>query len=167
MRVLSCSSLSVVVCFGLSLGVISCSGDDTEVEPSVNPDPVVEDDGTSGHNFDATSEAADSTFAPDRVLDVQVTIAEEDWNVLRFEHRKPVEFFGEGCRDPIPDAFNYYPAEVSIDGTSLGQVGVRTKGLIGSINPARPSLKVKLQEYQDENYYQEQKRFTFNNQSSD
>ena len=167
MRVLSCSNLSVALYFGLCLGVVSCSGNETEVNPSVNPDPAVEDDGTSGHNFSATSEAADSTFAANRVLDVQVTIAEEDWNVLRFEHRKPVEFFGEGCRDPIPDAFNYYPAEVSIDGTSLGQVGVRTKGLVGSINPARPSLKVKLQEYQDENYYQDRKRFTFNNQTSD
>ena len=47
--------------------------------------------------------------------------------------------FGEGCREPIPDAFNYYPADVTVDGTSLGEVGVRTRGLSALlIRPGRP-----------------------------
>ena len=120
----------------------------------------------STHNFAETVEPEDSVFAPARVLNVQVSISDENWNQLRFEHRKPVDFFGEGCREPIPDAFNYYPADVTVDGTSLGEVGVRTKGLIGyQSGPA--VLEGKTQEYQDELLYQDQKRFTFNNQTSD
>ena len=56
---------------------------------------------------------------------------------------------------------------MTLDGENLGQIGVRAKGLVGSINPARPSLKLKLQEYQEELFYQERKRFTFNNQTTD
>mgnify|MGYP003332354177 CR=1 FL=1 len=96
-----------------------------------------------------------------------MSISEADWNQLRFEHRDPIEFFGSGCREPIPNVFTYYPADVAIDGESIGQVGVRAKGLVGSINPARPSLKIKLQEYQDDLFYKERKRFTLNNQNMD
>ena len=164
-RLFAASSL----CFVLMLFQLGCSVSEESVSEVVD-DGVTEpgdDPAESTQNFAETVEPEDSVFAPARVLNVQVSISDENWNQLRFEHRKPVEFFGEGCREPIPDAFNYYPADVTVDGTSLGEVGVRTKGLIGSINPARPSLKVKLQEYQDELLYQDQKRFTFNNQTSD
>ena len=161
-------SLGVALAFGLT----GCAASDDEVSDIGGPDSpdavVDESDSTEGvQNFGETTEAEGSPFDPARLIDVQISIAEEDWNQLRFEHREPIEFFGDGCQEPIPDAFNYYPATVELDGTSLGQVGVRTKGLIGSINPARPSLKVKLQEYQDDLLYQERKRFTFNNQTSD
>lgn len=152
--------------FGMAVG---CSSDESTQEPIEETDTELEAEAeaTPELNFEETVEEEGSTFAPGHVLDVRVSISEADWNQLRFEHRDPVEFFGSGCREPIPDAFNYYPADVTIDGESMGQVGVRTKGLVGSINPARPSLKLKLQEYQEDLLYKERKRFTFNNQTTD
>ena len=107
---------------------LGCSA--SEAVSEVVDDGVTEpgdDPAESTTTLQGAVEPEDSVFAPARVLNVQVSISDENWNQLRFEHRKPVDFFGEGCREPIPDAFNYYPADVTVDGTSLGGVGVRTK----------------------------------------
>ena len=111
--------------------------------------------------------ADDALFALDHLLDVRVNIEEENWDNLRFERRSLVEIFGPGCYDPIPDAFNYYPGNIEVDGESLDNVGIRAKGFLGSLNPARPSLKVKLQEYEEGLRHKGYKRFTFNNQNQD
>ena len=159
----------VAIGFAISIASGGCAEKEAETGTPENTEVTETTDlePTPELNFEETIEDAESTFAPGRVLDVKVSISESDWNKLRFEHRDPVEFFGHGCREQIPDVFNYYPSNVTLDGEDIGQVGVRTKGLVGSINPARPSLKLKLQEYQDELFYQERKRFTFNNQTTD
>jgi spore coat protein CotH len=133
----SCTALLL----GLTLNLGACAGQDIE------PD--------------------DSLFDLHHLLDVRIDIEEGDWDSLRFERRSLIEIFGPGCHEPIPDAFNYYPANVQIDGEKQQHVGLRAKGLLGSINPARPSLKVKLQEYEEDLLYKGHKRFTFNNQNQD
>ena len=57
----------------------------------------------------------------------------------------------------------YFPATVSIDGERLDGVGVRKKGLIGSMSTERPSLKVKFSEYDDDQRYAGLERLTLNN----
>jgi spore coat protein CotH len=109
-------------------------------------------------------------YATDRLLEVSIDIEEDDWNNLRFERRSMTEIFGSNCEEGIglgERPYNYYPSTVTADGVAMSNVGVRTKGLLGSINPARPSLKVKLQEYDDETTFEQAKRFTFNNQNQD
>jgi|MDTC01.1.fsa_nt_gb spore coat protein CotH len=152
------------------LGMYGCQSSESEsTQESSSDTGSVEDDAAPlpEHDFSETVEPEGSTFYPEHVLDVQVTMAPEDWETLRFERRSAVTILGSNCDEPIPDSYNYYPADVAIDGELLEQVGVRAKGFVGSINPGRPSLKVKLQEYQDDFFYKEQKRFTFNNQSTD
>jgi len=113
-----------------------------------------------------------SVYAKDRVLEVQVDIAQDDWNLLRFERRSMTEIFGENCEAGLglgESPYNYYPSTITVDDTVLENVGIRTKGLLGSINPARPSLKVNLHRFieTDDIYFEETKRFTFNNQNQD
>ena len=60
--------------------------DDGVTEPGDDP-------AENTHNFAETVEPEDGVFAPARVLNVQVSISDENWNQLRFEHRKPVEFW--------------------------------------------------------------------------
>lgn len=107
-------------------------------------------------------------YAPDRVLDVDIELEADAWNQLRFERRSMTRIFGSHCHEGLGESpFHYYPANVTVDDTPLGQVGLRTKGLLGSINPARPSLKVKMHEFDDDIFFEESKRFTFNNQNQD
>ena len=63
--------------------------------------------------------------------------------------------------------FNLYKAEISIDGTIIKNIGIRTKGFIGSLNTERPSLKVKFDEYVDQSPIQGLDRFTLNNNVQD
>ena len=169
MNVFRILMMVVIVGIGWSVALSGCADKEatTEAQETSEGGEETEPEATPQLNFEERVEEEGSTFAPGNVLDVRVSISESDWNKLRFEHRDPVEFFGSGCHEQIPDVFNYYPVDVTMDGESIGQVGARTKGLVGSINPARPSLKLKLQEYQEDLFYKERKRFTFNNQTTD
>jgi len=106
-------------------------------------------------------------FPADEVLNVSVTIATEKFDQLRSERRTMYEVLAGNCSDGLLDVYNYYPADVTINGQLLWNVGLRTKGFLGSINPERPSLKVKLQEYENDLLYKGRKRFTFNNNNQD
>ena len=36
------------------------------------------------------------------------------------------------CSQPWPSAYNWYQADIEIDGVSLSEVGIRKKGFVGS-----------------------------------
>ena len=87
----------------------------------------------------------DDIFPTDRVLDVQITIAEEDWDTIRHQSRT----FGSALdvrrkTEQIESPYTYVSASVTIDGVSFPEVGLRKKGFLGSLNAYRPSLKIKL-----------------------
>ena len=120
-----------------------------------------------GREFPYEEETPGSLFDPNAVMDVRVSISENNWNQLRFERRELFDVFGEQCMEPLSDVYNYYPADITVDGEALDNVGIRTKGFFGSINPDRPSLKVKIDKYENGQRYKGHKRFTFNNQNQD
>ena len=87
----------------------------------------------------------DDIFPTDRVLDVQITVAEEDWDTIRHQSRT----FGSALdvrrkTETIESPYTYVDASVTIDGVSFPKVGLRKKGFLGSLNAYRPSLKIKL-----------------------
>lgn len=174
---------TVGILFALSL-VAACNSDSesTETDPSTvsdASDPTDSTDVADPADASDPSNVSDldypdlaSVYAKNRVLEVQVDILEDDWNQLRFERRSMTGIFGENCEQGIglgETPYNYYPASVTVDDTVLDNIGVRTKGLLGSINPARPSLKMNLHKFieTDDLYFEETKRFTFNNQNQD
>ena len=77
-------------------------------------------------------------FSLDRVAEIDIRMAPEDWRTVRFSHR-PLD--PTGLPDSGSDAgFDYRRADIRIDGVAVAQVGVRKKGYLGSVVSTRPSL---------------------------
>ena len=59
-------------------------------------------------------------FPNDRVLDVQITVAEEDWNRIRVQSRNFVEALQESRKfKPVKGPYTYVTARLTIDGIEL------------------------------------------------
>jgi len=65
--------------------------------------------------------ASDTLFAPDRLIQVEVTMAPEDWQALRISHRVAGENFSQIVENP----YEYYPVDIVIDGHEIKSVGSR------------------------------------------
>ncbi len=87
----------------------------------------------------------DDVFPTDRVLDVQITVADEDWDTIRYQSRNFFSALHESRKVAPPEApYTYVDASVTIDGVVFPNVGLRKKGFLGSLSTTRPSLKIKL-----------------------
>ena len=91
----------------------------------------------------AKSHSLDDLFPSNRVIEVTVKIDKRDWDQLRYQTRDRGKIW-ERQFGPMPSPFSYFNADVTIDGVSYPNVGLRKKGFIGSLSHTRPSLKVKL-----------------------
>ena len=93
----------------------------------------------------ATELTLDDIFPTARALDVQITVAEEDWDTIRHQSRTFASALDVRRKtEPIESPYTYVSASVTIDGVSHPEVGIRKKGFLGSLNDFRPSLKIKL-----------------------
>lgn len=82
-------------------------------------------------------------FARDVLHEVALELAPEDWAALRVQERNFYEFFGEDCMaGPWGSPYTWFRADATVDGQALGPVGVRKKGLLGSVTPDRPSFRL-------------------------
>ncbi|MDH3926001.1 MAG: CotH kinase family protein [Xanthomonadales bacterium] len=106
---------------------------------------------------------ADNLFDPDRLIQVEVTMDPKNWLDLRISHRETGENFSQIVEKP----YEYYPADVKIDGLDIGRVGIRKKGFFGSAVSTRPSLKLKIDYSEKNRTFAGQDRLTFNNNNQD
>ncbi len=107
-------------------------------------------------------------FPADRVLDVQITVAEKDWEKIRHQSRTFVSALHEKRKTkPIDGPYEYVNADVTIDGVKFGKVGLRKKGFIGSQSTSRPSLKIKLNHTDKERNIGGLTNLTMNNNKQD
>ena len=116
--------------------------------------------------FAATALKLDDLFPPDRVLDVQITIANNHWNSLRRQTRDRGTLSNRKSA-PIPSPFTYFDAKVTIEGVTYPNVGLRKKGFLGSLHRSRPSLKIKLNHVDPEQKLGGLSSLTFNNNKQD
>ena len=87
----------------------------------------------------------DDIFPTDRVLDVQITVADKDWDTIRYQSRDFFSALHESRKVAPPEApYTYVDATVTIDGVVFPNVGLRKKGFLGSLSTTCPSLKIKL-----------------------
>ena len=117
-----------------------------------------------------TSHPSDPYFALDRVLDVSIEIAPENWDRLRGQTRTLADILvGADCLDsPADDIFSWFEATVTVDGETHTQVGVRKKGFLGSLSKVKPSLKVRFDKFVDGQLLGgAMKRLTLNNAQQD
>lgn len=118
----------------------------------------------------STVQAADSAisyeqlFAPDRLLQVEITLPAAEWDQLRRQKRNLPQSI---MKSPPESPFTYFRADVVIEGVAFKNVGIRKKGFVGSIDSTRPSLKIKLNEYQRHGEFGGVDRLTLNNNKQD
>jgi len=107
---------------------------------------------------------ADQIFDPAHLVEVSIEIKDEDWRKLCSQSRQILQALG-GQSNAKP--FTYFPANVTIDGKQINNVGVRKKGFLGSLDSIRPSLKIKFDEYVDQQPSVGFDRLTLNNNKQD
>ena len=101
--------------------------------------------GIASQNTSAKKLTLDDIFPTDRVIDVQITVMEQDWDTIRYQSRDFMTALGASRQfKPMESPYTYVEASVSIDGVVFPKVGLRKKGFIGSLSHTRPSLKIKL-----------------------
>ncbi|MDE0654278.1 MAG: CotH kinase family protein, partial [bacterium] len=115
---------------------------------------------------------SDAYFALDRVLDISIEIAVEDWDTLRHQTRTFEDLFAEieeyQLSRPFAKIYTWFPATVTIDGETHTQVGVRKKGFIGSQSDTKPALKLRFDKYvDDQSLGGVMERMTLNNSVQD
>ena len=110
----------------------------------------------------------DEIFPTDRVIDVQITLTEEDWDTIRHQSRNLFEVLSEKRKEaPIDHPYVYVEASVTIDGHRFPKVGLRKKGFIGSQSDSRPSLKIKLNHVDKDGGIEGLTNLTMNNNKQD
>ncbi len=110
----------------------------------------------------------DDIFPTDRVLDVQITVADEDWDTIRYQTRDFYSVLHESRKVAPPEGpYTYVDASVTIDGVVFPNVGLRKKGFLGSLSTTRPSLKIKLNHTDKNAGIEGLTNLTFNNNQQD
>ncbi len=101
------------------------------------------------------TDQSDFMFDPDRVLEITIKLTESDWDLLRVEAIDLTGFpngliFSPLCGtapfSELTAPYTFFDSEVTVDGQTLTNVGVRKKGFFGSLSETKPSLKVKFDE---------------------
>ena len=122
---------------------------DTSPEPA--PEPA--DTAAPTPQDDAEAHPSDAYFALDRVLDISIEIAGEDWDTLRHQTRTLEDVFAEieryGLSRPFADIYTWFGATVTVDGETHADIGVRKKGFVGSQSDTKPALKLRFDKYVD------------------
>lgn len=110
----------------------------------------------------------DDIFPTDRVIDVQITVSQRDWDTIRYQSRDFMSALNEKRQfGPIDHPYTYVEASVSIDGVVFPKVGLRKKGFIGSQSHTRPSLKIRLNHIDKEGGIEGLRNLTLNNNKQD
>jgi len=117
---------------------------------------------------DAKELTLDDIFPTDRVIDVQITVSQRDWDTIRYQSRDFVSALNEKRQfGPLDHPYTYVEASVSIDGVVFPKVGIRKKGFIGSQSHTRPSLKIRLNHVDKEGGIEGLTNLTLNNNKQD
>ena len=123
--------------------------------------------GAAAHS-NAKELTLDDIFPTDRVIDVQITVSEKDWNTIRYQSRDFMTALNEKRQfGPLDHPYTYVEASVSIDGVVFPEVGIRKKGFIGSQSHTRPSLKIKLNHIDKKGEIEGLTNLTLNNNKQD
>ena len=124
--------------------------------------------GVAIHSSSAKELTLNDIFPTDRVIDVQITVSQQDWDTIRYQGRDFMTALGASRQfKPMESPYTYVEASVSIDGVVFPKVGLRKKGFIGSLSSTRPSLKIKLNHIDREGGIEGLTNLTLNNNKQD
>ena len=124
--------------------------------------------GIAAQHTNAKELTLDDIFPTDRVIDVQITLSQQDWDTLRYQSRDIRTALGASRQfKPMESPYTYVEGSVSIDGVVFPKVGIRKKGFIGSLSHTRPSLKIKLNHVDKDGEIEGLTNLTLNNNKQD
>ena len=136
-----------------------------------SPDLAVESVGEAAEASADTAPSAsgDVLYDLDHVLKVGIDMPPADWDALRLPARTIADIAGgaDCLASPKESIFDWHAADVTIDGQAFARAGVRKKGFYGSLSEDKPSLKIRLDKYNDSAFDGDVTRFTFNNAKQD
>ena len=138
------SALAALVLAGIGLPLAGCGGGSGGASPasaSASPLPTP---------APGTSVPGAAMFDATRLHEVRLVLDPADWESLQREYF----------------ANQYYAARLVIDGVSLDQVGIRSRGS-GSRNPVKPALKIDFNRYVPGQEHQGYKNVILDNQIGD
>ncbi|MCY3721324.1 MAG: CotH kinase family protein [Candidatus Poribacteria bacterium] len=124
--------------------------------------------GVAIYSSSAKELTVNDIFPTDRIIDVQITVPQRDWDTIRYQSRDFMTALGASRQfKPMERPYTYVEASVSIDGVVFPKVGLRKKGFIGSLSHTRPSLKIKLNHIDKEGGIEGLTNLTLNNNKQD
>ncbi len=141
---------------------VACSGGDDD-ELGADAGSIAEDAGADATPIDES----EALFDPDHILEVSITLAPADWAVLRAQPDVIGMPKTTCANQPTDGPYDYFPGEITIDGTTVANVGVRKKGSFGSLSTSRPGLKIKANKFTSGQRIFGLKRLTLNNNHQD
>ncbi|MBN1652512.1 MAG: CotH kinase family protein [Deltaproteobacteria bacterium] len=84
-------------------------------------------------------------FSIDALMQVAIDMDSESWDTLRYQPPNFEHFVDPDCPNgPRPQPYSWFTATASVNGEDFGQIEVRKKGLRGSMEPMKPSLKLRF-----------------------
>ena len=107
---------------------------------------------------------ASDLYHNDRIIPIEIEVADEDWNEIRYQTRDFAESLG---KEMVESPFTWVKANITIDGKTIQDVGIRKKGFLGSLDSERPSLKVRFDKYVEQSPVTGLTRMTLNNNKQD
>lgn len=107
----------------------------------------------------------DKLLSPEHLPLIRIEIANDDWDKLRVQAPDPSVIFGG--RDTNESPYSYFKADIWIDDVKVESVGIRKKGFFGSADSDRPSLKIKFDEFVEQDPVKGLSRLTLNNNKQD
>ncbi len=123
-----------------------------------------EADSNAGSSAEASRElTAEGLFEPNHIVQVDVTLDPLDWRALCNQSRN----FHSAVENPLAKPYTNFRADVVVDGVLIEDVAIRKKGFIGSQDRVRPSLKIKFDEYVEQQPVAGLDRLTLNNNKQD
>jgi hypothetical protein len=87
---------------------------------------------------------AKDLYQLENLLKIELFMESDDWDKVRFSWRGTEQREVDGEWVTVHSDYEHQPGDIVINGVRVGNVGVRKKGLIGSLSSQRPSLKVKF-----------------------
>ena len=122
----------------------------------------------SGFGKDLAPYGFKNFYDVSRLVKVELQLKESDWDSMRVQHRLLVKTL----RTDIPPSdqakqFDYFPAQLKIDGVEVGKVAIRKKGFVGSLDVNRPSLKIQIDRFDKKKMFAGVDTLTLNNNRQD
>jgi hypothetical protein len=107
-------------------------------------------------------------FPTSELIEVELELDAADWEELRLQGRSLFEILGGDClEEPFGNPYVWFEANLRVNGSDEGRVGLRKKGFIGSLSTEKPGLKIDMDRVEAGRRLRGLEKLTLNNTPQD